>query len=47
MFSGIVLITDAISAMGLDPGTYQLGQQNVRISGFSARLVDSNILAGR
>ena len=44
---GIVLVTDAIAAMGLQPGTYQLGQQLVSISGFSARVVDTNVLAGR
>ena len=41
------MITDAIAAMGLKPGTYQLGQQRVTVDGVGAYLTESNILAGR
>lgn len=43
---GLVLVTDAIAAMGLAPGTHRLGQQTVTISNFSARLAGTNTLAG-
>ena len=33
--------------MGLEPGTYQLGQQRVTIDGVGAYLTNNNILAGR
>ncbi|CAK8677004.1 N-acetylglucosamine-6-phosphate deacetylase-like isoform X1 [Clavelina lepadiformis] len=43
---GLILITDAIAAMGLKPGTYQLGQQCVTIKNSGAYLAGSNVLAG-
>lgn len=34
--SGLVLVTDAITAMGLPPGRHTLGQQVIEIQGFHA-----------
>lgn len=43
---GLVLVTDAISAMGLPPGTHNLGEQSLTITGFSAHLTGTDTLAG-
>ncbi|XP_039270598.2 N-acetylglucosamine-6-phosphate deacetylase-like [Styela clava] len=43
---GLVLVTDAISAMGLPPGVHKLGQQSLTISGFTAHLTGTDTLAG-
>lgn len=43
---GLVLVTDAIAAMGLPQGVHKLGQQSITISGFSAHLTGTNTLAG-
>ena len=45
--SGLVLVTDAIQAMGLPEGTYALGQQNVVIHNNCAMLRGTDTLAGR
>lgn len=36
VFSGLVLVTDAIAAMGLPPGRHTLGQQVIEIQGLHA-----------
>lgn len=36
LFSGLVLVTDAITAMGLPPGRHTLGQQVIEIQGLHA-----------
>lgn len=43
---GLVLVTDAISAAGLGPGTYQLGGLGVTVSDGTARLMEGGALAG-
>nr|XP_002130591.1 N-acetylglucosamine-6-phosphate deacetylase-like [Ciona intestinalis] len=43
---GMILVTDAISAMGLEPGTYQLGQQHVTIDEKRAFVANTKTLAG-
>ncbi|XP_076446136.1 N-acetylglucosamine-6-phosphate deacetylase-like [Babylonia areolata] len=43
---GLVLITDAIRAMGLPEGKYTFGQQDVVIKGKTAMLVGTDTLAG-
>ena len=45
--SGLVLVTDAMQAMGLPEGTYALGQQNVVIHNNRAMLRGTDTLAGR
>lgn len=36
VFPGLVLVTDAISAMGLPPGCHPLGHQVIEIQGLHA-----------
>ena len=36
VFPGLVLVTDAIAAMGLPPGRHMLGQQVIEIQGLHA-----------
>lgn len=36
LLSGLVLVTDAITAMGLPPGRHPLGQQIIEIQGLHA-----------
>lgn len=36
LLSGLVLVTDAITAMGLPPGRHSLGQQVIEIQGLHA-----------
>jgi N-acetylglucosamine-6-phosphate deacetylase len=43
---GICLITDAMAASGMPDGTYTLGGQDVIVSGRTARLAESNTIAG-
>ncbi|XP_042207557.1 N-acetylglucosamine-6-phosphate deacetylase-like [Homarus americanus] len=43
---GIVLVTDAMAAMGLGDGVHQIGQMKVLVEGRKARLVDFDTLAG-
>ena len=47
IFLGIVLVTDAIAAMGLPPGRHYLGTMEVNIEKNRATLVGTNTLAGR
>jgi N-acetylglucosamine-6-phosphate deacetylase len=42
---GITLVTDAMSAMGMEPGHYRLGDRNVIVDAITARL-DDGTLAG-
>ncbi|XP_069838169.1 N-acetylglucosamine-6-phosphate deacetylase isoform X1 [Dendropsophus ebraccatus] len=44
--SGLVLVTDAIMAMGLGPGRHTLGQQEIIIDGFNAYVAGTRTLAG-
>lgn len=36
LLSGLVLVTDAVTAMGLPPGRHSLGQQVIEIQGLHA-----------
>jgi N-acetylglucosamine-6-phosphate deacetylase len=42
---GITLVTDAMAAMGMPPGTYKIGDQTVMVDKISARL-ENGTLAG-
>uniref|UniRef100_A0A3B3WQN1 N-acetylglucosamine-6-phosphate deacetylase n=1 Tax=Poecilia mexicana TaxID=48701 RepID=A0A3B3WQN1_9TELE len=44
--SGLVLVTDAITAMGLPPGRHTLGQQVVQIQGLHAYVAGTKTLSG-
>ena len=46
-FVGIVLVTDAISALGLPPGLHKLGTMDVSISEKDAKIFGTETLAGR
>jgi N-acetylglucosamine-6-phosphate deacetylase len=46
MKSQTILITDAMSATGLQDGNYKIGKKDVVVIGAVARLVDGNNLAG-
>nr|CAG4640867.1 EOG090X06GX [Eulimnadia texana] len=43
---GIVLVTDAMSGLGLKPGTYQLGEQDVDVTEKCAVLAGTSTLCG-
>ncbi|HZW03569.1 MAG TPA: N-acetylglucosamine-6-phosphate deacetylase [Anaerolineaceae bacterium] len=43
---GITLVTDAMAALGMPPGTYPLGDHEVVVDGTSAWLADHSSLAG-
>ncbi|KAJ9585221.1 hypothetical protein L9F63_002984 [Diploptera punctata] len=43
---GLVLVTDAISALGLEEGTHQLGQKAIEVRGGRAMLAESDTLCG-
>lgn len=43
---GLVLVTDAITAMGLGPGKHTLGQQVIQIEGLNAYVAGTTTLAG-
>lgn len=43
---GIVLVTDAMSALGLDPGHYSLGSQDVDVTEHCAYILGTTTLAG-
>ncbi|XP_075035559.1 N-acetylglucosamine-6-phosphate deacetylase isoform X2 [Mixophyes fleayi] len=44
--NGLVLVTDAIMAMGLGPGKHSLGQQEILIDGLNAYVAGTHTLAG-
>ncbi|XP_031174591.1 N-acetylglucosamine-6-phosphate deacetylase [Sander lucioperca] len=44
--SGLVLVTDAITAMGLPPGRHTLGQQVIEIQGLHAYVAGTKTLCG-
>ncbi|CAG02276.1 unnamed protein product, partial [Tetraodon nigroviridis] len=44
--SGLVLVTDAITAMGLPPGRHSLGQQVIEIQGLHAYVAGTDTLSG-
>lgn len=44
---GIVLITDAIAALGLPPGEHKLGTMDMMIDDKVARIKGTDTLAGR
>jgi len=44
--NGIVLVTDAMSALGLDPGHYSLGSQDVDVTEHCAYILGTTTLAG-
>ncbi|XP_068193680.1 N-acetylglucosamine-6-phosphate deacetylase [Antennarius striatus] len=44
--SGLVLVTDAITAMGLPPGRHTLGQQVIEIQGLHAYVAGTTTLSG-
>ncbi|XP_041813053.1 N-acetylglucosamine-6-phosphate deacetylase [Chelmon rostratus] len=44
--SGLVLVTDAIPAMGLPPGRHTLGQQKIEIKGLHAYVAGTTTLCG-
>nr|CAG4643213.1 EOG090X06GX [Ilyocryptus agilis] len=43
---GLVLVTDAMSALGLEPGHYKLGQQDVEVKEHCAVLAGTSTLCG-
>nr|CAG4648661.1 EOG090X06GX [Polyphemus pediculus] len=43
---GIVIVTDAMSALGLDPGHYTLGSQNVEVTDKCAYIAGTTVLSG-
>ncbi len=47
LFKGIVLVTDAIAAMGLGEGVHKLGTMTVEVKSRAARLLGHDTLAGR
>jgi N-acetylglucosamine-6-phosphate deacetylase len=44
---GLVLVTDAIIALGLPPGVHRFGPQTIEMNDEKATIAGTNILAGR
>ena len=44
--AGICLVTDAMAALGMPPGRYRIGDQDVLVDAVSARLAERDTLAG-
>ena len=47
LFSGFIIVTDAIPAMGLPIGKHHIGSQLVEIMGKKAVIAGTNTLCGR
>lgn len=45
-FVGLVLVTDALSALGLEEGVHQLGQFKIEMRGGCAYIAGTNTLCG-
>ena len=45
--TGLILVTDAISAMGLPTGKHHIGTQEIEISGKVATIAGTQTLCGR
>lgn len=43
---GLILVTDAISALGLEEGIHQLGQFNIEVRGGKAYIAGTETLCG-
>jgi N-acetylglucosamine-6-phosphate deacetylase len=46
MFEGLVLVTDAIAALGVQEGTHQLGQMAIEVRGGRALVAGTETLCG-
>ena len=46
-YVGVVLVTDAMQAMGLAPGRHHLGSQQVDVTDRAAYVAGTNTLSGR
>jgi N-acetylglucosamine-6-phosphate deacetylase len=46
VLEGLVLVTDAISALGLEEGTHQLGQLAIEVKGGRALVAGTETLCG-
>lgn len=46
LFSGLVLVSDAISALGLKEGQHNIGQMKVEIRDGQAYIAETNTLCG-
>lgn len=44
--NGLILVTDAISAMGLAEGTHRIGQYNIEVRNHKAFIAGTNTLCG-
>lgn len=44
--TGLVLVTDAISAMGLQEGVHHIGQMNIEVRGGKAFVAGTTTLCG-
>ena len=47
VYTGLVIVTDAVPAMGLGAGTHHIGQQKVEIKDGRAVIAGTNTLCGR
>ena len=45
--AGMILVSDAVAAAGLKPGTYTIGQQSIDVKNGGAYVSGTNTLAGR
>ena len=43
----MILVSDAVAAAGLKPGTYTIGQQSIDVKNGGAYVSRTNTLAGR
>ncbi len=47
LFPGVVIVTDAVSAMGLEPGVHNLSAQAIEVKDGRAVIAGTNTLVGR